>query len=393
MPWQDQLVAEHQKRRENNLWRTRYEVGSPQSVEIRREGKSFLNFTSNDYLGLAGHPRLAEASALAARKWGAGTGASHLVSGHQSPHHALEEELAEFVGAEDALLFSTGYMANLAIPTAFLDRGDLLVQDKLNHASLIDSGLLGRADFKRFRHCDTKHAEKLLVDSKARRNMISTDGVFSMDGNIAPLAELNALAKDHDALLVVDDAHGFGTLGRNGRGSTNLSGLKIKDNLIMMGTLGKALGSFGAFVAGDRIYIDHLKQSARSYIYTTALPATVVEATRAALRLTKEAAQERQHLKNLIAYFRKEATTLRLPLMDSETAIQPLLLGSESAALAASKQLEKDGIWVTAIRPPTVPKGTARLRICLSSNHDFNHINQLIESLTSITIEAENVEA
>ena len=382
MVWQKTLEAKQKKRREMNLWRERHEIRSAQSVQINRNGKIFLNFSSNDYLGLAADPRLAEASSLGAKSWGTGSGASHLISGHQTPHQRLEQELAEFVGAEDALLFSTGYMANLAIPTAFLQRGDVLLQDKLNHASLVDSGVLCRASFKRYPHGDLKTAEKALSTSTAKMKMLSVDSVFSMDGDIADLPELAQLTKKYDCLLVVDEAHGFGVLGDNGAGALEHFGLRPTNNILMMGTLGKALGSFGAFVAGDKIYIDELKQNARTYIYTTALPATVVGATREALKIIKTEKWRRRHLHKLAHHFKEAARGAGIATTESNTPIQPILVGSESAALKISEQLESQNIWAPAIRPPTVEKGASRLRVCFSSSHTFRHIDQLVKALS-----------
>ena len=388
MPWHAQLIQEQQRRREKNLWRTRHEINSLQSTRVRRivggESQEYLNFSSNDYLGLASDPRLAEASAKAANVWGTGSGASHLVSGHQTPHHLLEQELADFVGAESALLFSTGYMANLAIPAAFLGRGDLLLQDKLNHASLIDSSMLCRANLKRYPHADYDRALSALTESSANRKLLSTDAVFSMDGDMADLRKLSDICDTTNTLLVADDAHGFGVLGKHNasRGSLDKQGLKPTGNILMMGTLGKALGSFGAFIAGDEVFIEQLKQTARTYIYTTALPATVVAATRVALQIIKDEYWRRSHLTELIHYFRTSAASLGLTLMDSQSAIQPLIIGEDAEALKVSEKLEQNRIWVPAIRPPTVPVGTARLRICLSSAHSTDDIDQLIDALT-----------
>jgi len=297
MPWRESLALEQQDRKHNKLWRSRQLLNSAQSIEVERDGKRYLNFCSNDYLGLANHADSINASIKASQSWGTGSGASHLVCGHQGPHHQLELELAEFVGAEKALLFSTGYMANLAIPQSFLSRGDLLIQDKLNHASLIDAARLCRANFKRYRHSDIRHAEQLLThsssnsnpnsNSEKQRQLISTDSVFSMDGDLAPIDELDELAAKNNAVLLIDDAHGFGVLGKNGRGSYSHFGLAPDKHRLMLGTLGKALGSFGAFVAGDAVYIDQIAQKGRTYIYTTALPASIAETTLSALNTVK----------------------------------------------------------------------------------------------------------
>jgi len=384
MPWKDALAEEHRERRERALWRTRQQLNSPQSVEVIRGSNRFLNFCSNDYLGLANHPRLKEAAVTASKTWGAGSGASHLVCGHQASHHRLEEELADFVGAQSALLFSTGYMANLAIPQSFLSRNDLLVQDKLNHASLIDSASLCRATFKRYRHNDINHLQKSLNTEKYRRTLISVDAVFSMDGDQAPITQLSDIAEENQAVLLIDDAHGFGVLGEQGRGSYSANRLIPNGPRLMLGTLGKALGSFGAFVAGDRVYIDHLKQFARTYTYTTALPPAVAEASRTALSILQDEPWRQEQLHQNIEYFRKCVADIGLELMSSQTPIQPLVLGDEKNALAASQILENMGIWVSAIRPPTVPADTARLRITLTAEHKREHIDQLLEGLQQI---------
>jgi len=384
MPWKDALAEEHRERRERALWRTRQQLNSPQSVEVIRGSNRFLNFCSNDYLGLANHPRLKEAAVTASKTWGAGSGASHLVCGHQASHHRLEEELADFVGAQSALLFSTGYMANLAIPQSFLSRNDLLVQDKLNHASLIDSASLCRATFKRYRHNDINHLQKTLNTEKYRRTLISVDAVFSMDGDQAPITQLSDIAEENQAVLLIDDAHGFGVLGEQGRGSYSANRLIPNGPRLMLGTLGKALGSFGAFVAGDRVYIDHLKQFARTYTYTTALPPAVAEASRTALSILQDEPWRQEQLHQNIEYFRKCVADIGLELMSSQTPIQPLVLGDEKNALAASQILENMGIWVSAIRPPTVPADTARLRITLTAEHKREHIDQLLEGLQQI---------
>ena len=384
MPWKDALAEEHRERRERALWRTRQQLNSPQSVEVIRGSNRFLNFCSNDYLGLANHPRLKEAAVTASKTWGAGSGASHLVCGHQASHHRLEEELADFVGAQSALLFSTGYMANLAIPQSFLSRNDLLVQDKLNHASLIDSASLCRATFKRYRHNDINHLQKTLNTEKYRRTLISVDAVFSMDGDQAPITQLSDIAEENQAVLLIDDAHGFGVLGEQGRGSYSANRLIPNGPRLMLGTLGKALGSFGAFVAGNRVYIDHLKQFARTYTYTTALPPAVAEASRTALSILQDEPWRQEQLHQNIEYFRKCVAGIGLELMSSQTPIQPLVLGDEKNALAASQILENMGIWVSAIRPPTVPADTARLRITLTAEHKREHIDQLLEGLQQI---------
>ena len=383
MPWRDELAAQHEARRQDQLWRQRSAITSPQGVQVSVDGQQFLNFCSNDYLGLANHPDVIAAAVTATQQRGTGSGASHLICGHSDEHHQLEQQIAEFVGAEQAIVFSTGYMANLAIPQTFLGRDDLIVQDRLNHASLIDGGRYCEAKMKRFPHCDIAAAEKLLAESNASRKLVSTDGVFSMDGTVALVKELKTICDDQKTMLVVDDAHGLGVLGSRGIGTLESAGLTVGGNLLMVGTLGKSAGSFGAFVAGDAIYIETLVQFARTYIYTTALPPSVVAATSAAIKIIASEPQRREKLNDNIAQFRDSLQDSNARLADSPTPIQPIVLGSAEAALKASQFLKSHGVWVTAIRPPTVPAGSARLRITLSSAHQPEHVERLTTLLIS----------
>ena len=348
------------------------------------DGKSLLNFCSNDYLGLANHPEVVSAFKHGADVYGVGSGSAHLVNGHSSAHHALEEALADFVGRPRALLFSTGYMANLGTVQALMGRGDTVIEDRLNHASLLDAGLASAAQFKRYPHNDMAALEKHLQQCSTGEKLILTDGVFSMDGDLAPLPQVAALAKKYDAWLMVDDAHGFGVLGQAGRGSPEHLQLDNSELPIYMATLGKGIGTFGAFVAGDEDLIEYLINEARTYIYTTALPPAVAEATRTALKLVQTEAWRREHLQLLIHRFQAGAEQLGLKMMPSSTAIQPLLVGEADAAVAASQALQEKGLLVTAIRPPTVPKGTARLRITLSAAHSESDVEQLLVALESI---------
>lgn len=369
-----------------NLYRRRRVLQSPQGVEVQIDGERLLSFCSNDYLGLAADPRVIEAAQWGTKQYGVGAGASHLVTGHTTPHHNLEQELAEFIGAERALVFSTGYMANLGIFAALMDRHDLIVEDKLNHASLIDAARLTKSKVRRFAHADAAMAANLL-ESKAGNRLIATDAVFSMDGDIAPLSDLLKLAKSSEAWLLADDAHGLGVLGENGRGSFSAAGLALGDPVIYMATFGKALGTFGAFVAGSDDLIETLIQRARTYIYTTALPPAVAEATRASLRIVREEDWRRERLQQLTAQFQRGVTELGLKMMPSSTAIQPLVLGSEDAALNAAEVLQARGILVPAIRPPTVPAGTARLRITFSALHEAHHVDRLLDALAQLKVE------
>lgn len=372
------------ERKRQSLYRARKTITSAQGASVVVDGKQLVGFCSNDYLGLANHPEINKAAKSAIDKYGVGSGASHLVCGHSSEHQALEEELAAFTGRDRALLFSTGYMANLGVITALLSKGDELFEDKLNHASLLDGGLLSGARMQRFLHNDTASLELKLAKVKSGNKLIAVDGVFSMDGDTAPLAELSSCARRHQAWLMVDDAHGFGVLGKNGGGSSEHFGLDQQQLPILMATLGKGLGTFGAFVAGSNALIEALIQFSRSYIYTTAMPPSIAASTRVGLRLLQTESWRRQHLLELISYFKHEAALLNLPLMKSDTAIQPLLVGNADAALALSAGLEAKGFWVSAIRPPTVPAGGARLRITLSAAHSKEQVEQLLQALATL---------
>ena len=371
------------QRREQHLYRERLVLESPQGVEIRVGDETLLSFCSNDYLGLANDPRVIAAFQQGAQRNGVGAGASHLVSGHSRAQHAREEELADFVGAGRALLFSTGYMANLGVMNALTDRYDVIFEDRLNHASLIDAARLTRAKVRRFPHADAGRLAEMLAQAH-RPGLIATDAVFSMDGDIAPLAELCGLVEKHGAWLLADDAHGFGVLGKNGRGSFEHLGIPLAPPVILMGTLGKALGVFGAFVAGEAALIETLIQRARTYIYTTALPPAVAEAVRASLRIVREEGWRRERLQALVAQFRAGAQKLDFAPTSSLTPIQPLIFGKTQAALEASRRLRERGILVPAIRPPTVPEGSARLRITFSAAHEETHVDRLLEALAAL---------
>jgi len=369
------------------------------ATRLLLDGREVIAFCSNDYLGLADHPKVTEALVEAARRWGVGSGAAHLVSGHCREHRLLEEALAEFTGRPRALLFSTGYMANLAVIGALASRGDRVLEDRLNHASLLDAGLASGARFARYTHCDPAALENRLganfsgaARGGAKRNwlranfrtVVATDGVFSMDGDIAPLPELVAVCRAHDAWLMVDDAHGFGVLGATGRGSLEAAGLTAADVPVLMCTLGKALGVFGAFVAGSETLIETLIQRGRSYIYTTAMPPALAAATRAALAVQAEESWRRERVLAHATRFRAAAATRGLELLPSETPIQPIVTGSEAAALAASEALLALGLWVPAIRPPTVPSGRSRLRVTFSAAHSDEDVDRLIAALATL---------
>ena len=391
MSWQEYLQKRHADRVDINRWRTRLTLESPQAAVIAIDGQQYDNFCSNDYLGLANDPRLIAAAQSAAGELGVGSGASHLICGHQRPHQQLENALASFVGAQQALVFSCGYMANLSIAQAFMGRDDCVFQDKLNHASLIDAGRACDAKLKRYAHHDTAGLVELLQKQTTGRTMIMTDGVFSMDGDVAPLAELKRIADTHESLLVIDEAHGFGVIGE-GRGSAAQAGVLPTGNVILMGTLGKAAGSFGAFVAGDMVLIEHLIQFGRTYTYTTALPPHVVATSLAAVDIIAQQpslqAKLDENLQHFKTHLSRNAPQLVERLMPSDTPIQPLLIGDEQTALAASSFLQQEGILVLPIRPPTVPVGSSRLRFTITAAHEPFNIDHLIDVLASEAMES-----
>ncbi|MDD5272786.1 MAG: 8-amino-7-oxononanoate synthase, partial [Methylovulum sp.] len=358
-------------------------IDSPQGIHLQVDGKPVINFCSNDYLGLANHPAVVQAFKAAADTYGVGSGAAHLICGHSKAHHALEEELAAFTGRERALLFSTGYIANSGDINALVGRGDTVLEDRLNHASLLDGGLSSGAKFKRYAHADTGHLDTLLAQATGNK-LIVTDGVFSMDGDWAPLPELARTATEHGAWLMVDDAHGLGVIGQHGGGLLDYYGLDQAAVPVLMGTLGKGFGTFGAFVAGSELLIETLIQTARTYIYTTALPPAVAAATRASLHIVMTETWRRGKLAALITRFRVGAGQLGLQLLPSPSAIQPIMIGDSQQAVDVSKALLAAGFLVSAIRPPTVAQGTARLRVTLSALHDEAMVDGLLDALAAI---------
>lgn len=374
------LSARLAERRAANLYRQRPLLESPQGPLVQVDGRQLLAFCSNDYLGLANHPQVIEAWRAGAEKWGVGGGASHLVIGHSTPHHQLEEALAEFTGRPRALLFSTGYMANLGAVTALVGQGDSVLEDRLNHASLLDAGLLSGARFSRYLHNDgvslANRLRKVIGNT-----LIVTDGVFSMDGDLADLPSLCAEARRANAWVMVDDAHGFGPLGATGGGIVEHFGLGLDDVQVLVGTLGKAFGTAGAFVAGSDDLIEALVQFARPYIYTTSQPPALACATLQSLELLRSEHWRREHLNALIKRFREGAQAIGLELMDSATPIQPILIGDSGRAMQLSQMLRDRGLLVTAIRPPTVPAGSARLRVTLSAAHSLEQLELLLEAL------------
>ncbi|MFN3579430.1 MAG: 8-amino-7-oxononanoate synthase [Pseudomonas sp.] len=370
------------ERRAAHLYRQRPLLASPQGVRVVVDGQPLLAFCNNDYLGLANHPAVIEAFTEGARRWGVGGGASHLVVGHSQPHHELEEALAEFTGRPRALLMSSGYMANLGTVAALVGQGDTVLEDRLNHASLLDAGLLSGARFTRYLHNDIDSLRGRLAKAEGN-TLVVTDGVFSMDGDLADLPALCAAAQERNAWVMVDDAHGFGCLGQQGGGIVEHFGLTPEQVPVLIGTLGKAFGTAGAFVAGSEDLIETLIQFARPYIYTTSQPPAVACATLKSLELLRQESWRREHLQALIAQFRKGATQLGLQLMDSPTPIQPIMVGCSQRALALSAALRRQGILVGAIRPPTVPRDTARLRVTLSAAHSEADVRQLLQALES----------
>jgi 8-amino-7-oxononanoate synthase len=374
------LRQELDTRAAEGLQRTRRIVDGPQQPLLQADDEEVLSFCSNDYLGLASHPALIAAVQQAVREVGVGGGASHLITGHHRLHHELEEALAAFVGLPRALFFSTGYMANLGIVSALVGRGDAIFADRLNHASLNDAAVLSRADLHRFAHNDVAALEKQLAQSTAKRKLVVVDAVFSMDGDLAPVPELLALCERYDAWLMLDDAHGFGVLGAQGQGTLAHFGVH-SPRIIYMATLGKAAGVSGAFVAGEPELIEYLVQKARTYIFTTAMPPALAAALLTALPLIRDGHERRAQIARLIAALRDNLRLRMWRLDPSMTPIQPLMVGSNADALFASEQLRARGILVPAIRPPTVPQGTARLRITLSAAHTIDDVQRLIEAL------------
>ncbi|MEO8104210.1 MAG: 8-amino-7-oxononanoate synthase [Betaproteobacteria bacterium] len=367
--------------------RMRRIVDGPQDASMVVDGKRVVNYASNDYLGLANHPKVVEAAMRALKRYGLGAGASHMVSGHMRAHHELEEKLAAYLGLPKALLFSSGYAANLGILTALAGRGDTIFADKLNHACLNDGALLSRATFKRYAHGDLGKLDALLLAAKpGGRKLIVSDAVFSMDGDIAPVPDLLSLAETHDALLVIDDAHGFGVLGYRGKGTLEHFNLK-NERIVYMATLGKAAGGYGAFVAGHEDIVEWILQSARSYIFTTATPPAIAAAMQASLEVMQEDRERLTHLRMLIDFFGDSLKLQNARLPFSQTAIQPILIGDNATTLAFAEALRERHMFVPAIRPPTVPAGTSRLRVSLSAAHTADDLFDLITALTDLDVE------
>jgi 8-amino-7-oxononanoate synthase len=374
------------RRRQENLLRRRHAVSSAQDSHMQLGDDSLLNFCSNDYLGLANHPDVLDAVKQSLTQYGYGAGASHLVNGHTALHQQLEQELAQWLGHQKALLFSTGYTANTALLNTLVTSQDVVFQDKLNHASLIDGGLQCEGLLKRYRHLDLAHLNKLMDSYPAQTNghqFIATDGVFSMDGDYADIKSLSKIAAEKQATLIIDEAHSLGVIGEQGKGLiSQLDAHQTKP--IVMGTLGKAFGGFGAFVAADEEVIDYMIQFARPYIYTTAMPSANAAAALASLHIIQTEPHRQEHLNRLIQYFRELATAAELPLLASKSPIQPIMIGESKAATQVSHELRQNGFLVSAIRPPTVPINTARLRVTITANHTKDDIEQLVSATQSV---------
>ena len=370
--------------KEQGAYRQRRKLDSPQDIKVVIDGEQFLSFCSNDYLGLANDARVCQAAKDAISHFGVGSGASQLISGYSSLHASLEEQLADFLGYQRCVLFSSGYLANLGVISALSSRHSLILEDRLNHASLIDAARYAGGDLKRYKHRDINHADEIISTSESRSHLIVSDGVFSMEGSIAPIEQLSQLKHTANDKLIIDDAHGIGVLGNKGKGSLEHAGIDPSKVDILIGTFGKAFGGSGAFVLSDNDTIDYLIQKARTLIYTTAPPVALAAAATQSLKIIINEPERRQRLHKNIQYFRKALSKTALELLDSITAIQTIIIGENEQALWFSKQLEDRGLLALAIRPPTVPKNTARLRITLSSEHTQQQIDLLVNALLEI---------
>ena len=370
--------------KQQHAYRQRKILQSPQGVNVTIDGKSFSSFCSNDYLGLANDPRVRTASCQAINKFGVGSGASQLITGYSMLHAKLESALAKFLNYERVLLFSSGYLANLAVVSTFATRDSLILQDRLNHASLLDAARYAGTKLQRYRHRDSDHLVQLLAKKDQQEVLLATDGVFSMEGTVAPLAELVAINKSHHSMLVVDDAHGIGVIGSQGKGSLEYCNIKPNNVDILVGTFGKAFGSSGAFVATSNDNAEYLIQKARTLIYTTAPPSALAAAAHTSLDIIIEESQRRERLHRNINYFRQRLSSSKLDLQESITPIQTILIGKNYPTLQFSEQLSQRGILILAIRPPTVPENTARLRITLCSEHSYQQIDALVSALLDI---------
>jgi 8-amino-7-oxononanoate synthase len=370
--------------KKQQAFRHRRTLQGPQKTQVTVDGKQFISFCSNDYLGLANDPRVKQAAKDAIDKYGVGSGASQLISGYSDLHSKLETQLAEFFGFEKAVLFSSGYLANLGVLSTFSNSKTLILEDRLNHASLIDAAGLAKASLKRYRHCDITHANNILDKYGPESLLLVSDGVFSMEGAVAPLKDLVKLKNNYNGMLIIDDAHGIGVLGDAGKGSIEHSEVRPDDIDILVGTFGKAFGTSGAFVCGNKSAIEYLIQKARSLIYTTAPAPALAAASSKSLDIIISEPQRRARLHDNISYLRKQLKDSSLKLEDSISSIQSIILGGNEIALKFSQELERRGLLVVAIRPPTVPANTARLRITLSSEHTHDQLDKLSSALAEI---------
>ena len=377
----EEIHAQLKQLGESQSLRTRRTLNGPQGVQVTLDDSDYLSFCSNDYLGLANDPRIITAATEALQQYGVGSGASQMISGYSAQHASFEKELASFLGVERVLLFSSGYLANLGVVSALSTRHSTIFSDRLNHASLIDAAKLSGAKHQRYQHRDHQGLNHLLQKNNGTNKLILSDGVFSMEGSIAPLAELIALKKEHHALLLIDDAHGLGVLGAKGVGSTEQLQVDPEDIDVLIGTFGKAFGSSGAFVAGKHDLLEYIMQKARSLIYTTAPPAALIAACAKSLNIIQNEPARRARLQHNIAYYREQIKRLQQPSLDSISAIQSIVLGDNDSVIRLSQQLAAEGILVLPIRPPTVPANSARLRITLSSEHSKADIDRLISAL------------
>ena len=377
----EEIHAQLKQLGESQSLRTRRTLNGPQGVQVTLDDSDYLSFCSNDYLGLANDPRVIAAATEALQQYGVGSGASQMISGYSTQHASFEKELASFLGVERVLLFSSGYLANLGVVSALSTRHSTIFSDRLNHASLIDAAKLSGAKHQRYQHRDHQGLNHLLQKNNGTNKLILSDGVFSMEGSIAPLAELIALKKEHHALLLIDDAHGLGVLGAKGVGSTEQLQVDPEDIDVLIGTFGKAFGSSGAFVAGKHDLLEYIMQKARSLIYTTAPPAALIAACAKSLDIIQNEPARRACLQHNIAYYREQIKRLQQPSLDSISAIQSIVLGDNDSVIRLSQQLAAEGILVLPIRPPTVPANSARLRITLSSEHSKADIDRLISAL------------
>ncbi|GJL60009.1 MAG: 8-amino-7-oxononanoate synthase [Nitrospirales bacterium] len=359
-------------------------INSPPAPVISVEGREILLFASNNYLGLANHPQVKDAAMKAIEKFGVGSGASRLISGNITPHHALESELASFKDTEAALTFSSGYATNIGVIPNLATADSLILADRLCHASLIDGCRLSRATLRVFHHNDVRHLKRLLAKPRSRTStLVLTEGVFSMDGDVAPLPEMARLAEEYGATLLIDDAHGTGVMGATGRGTVEHFGLDSRQ-ILQMGTLSKALGSSGGFIAGPKDFVSYLINTARSFIYTTAPPPAIAAAASAALAIIRQEPQRRERLWRNREFLHQGLVTMGFQLTDTQSPILPIMVNNPELGVQMSQRLRAEGVWIPAVRPPTVPKGTSRLRITVTADHSLEHLETALRALRKV---------